>query len=96
MLSNEEGEFVNKSLRDSRFWTTPTFIARDEGVFDGVQWILEGRRTGGYHAIGRHPEPDMPARTLALALAKVSSLPVTELLGDGAFTRDLQRLRSSP
>lgn len=52
-LTAEQGASWLDLIGDARFWTTPSW-RRNEGLTDGVVWLLEGRRAGGYRVVGRY------------------------------------------
>lgn len=89
MLSTEEAQAVLQIVTDSKFWTTTSPREDPEGLRDGANWILEGRRGTGYHAVHRAGQLENPLRGLAVVLVRLSGLAVSEFLNESLSWKPL-------
>ncbi|WP_162914546.1 hypothetical protein [Desertibaculum subflavum] len=77
LLSLTDWQKLDAALAVSAFWTQPTNDSR--GVFDGAQWIVEGRRGHEYHVVNRWSPEAGPYRDLGLLFLQLAGYVASDL-----------------
>jgi hypothetical protein len=68
-LTRQQSEWFLEQVNQSGFWKLNSHNdPEDDGGADGARWVIEGVKSGEYHAVDRWSPKSGPVRTLGLAL----------------------------